>query len=85
MGRLARLVGAILAAWTLLCLAASNASAGQEVDAGMPNGIDDTAALQGKLDNGNIVSLRPGRTYRLTRQLRVTNTVRTSRGSGSAR
>lgn len=73
MRRLARLVGGTLAAWTLLCLAASNASAGQEVDAGTPNGTDDTTALQAKLDDGNIVSLRPGRTYRLARQLRVTN------------
>ncbi len=71
MSRLARLVWGILAAWTLLCLAASNASAGPEVDAGMPNGSDDTKALQAKLDKGNIVSLRPGQTYRLTRRLRV--------------
>jgi|GEM_PF-4029593 len=72
MSTLARLVWRILAAYTLLCLASSNASAGPEVDAGRPNGTDDTTALQAKLDNGNIVSLRPGQTYRLTRRLRVT-------------
>lgn len=46
----ARLVWGILAAWTLLCLAPSNANAGPEVDAGMPNGRDDTTALQAKLE-----------------------------------
>lgn len=53
-------------------LVASNASAGAIVDAGAPNGTDDTAAIQGLLNQGYIVSLRAGNIYRITRRLDVT-------------
>lgn len=51
-------------------------SAGEVVDAGPPNGNDDTSALQAILDSGNIVSLRPGSLYKTSSMLQM------SQGSG---
>ncbi len=53
-------------------MAASASAAGLTVDAGAPNGSDDTATLQGILDAGDFVSLRPGQTYRLSEKLSIT-------------
>ena len=53
-------------------MAAPVSAAGLIVDAGAPNGSDDTATLQGILDAGDIVSLRPGQTYRLSQRLNIT-------------
>ncbi len=52
--------------------AAPASAAGLLVDAGVPNGSDDTATLQAILDAGNTVSLRPGLTYRLSEKLSIT-------------
>jgi hypothetical protein len=53
-------------------LAAPASAAGLIVDAGAPNGSDDTATLQAILDAGDFVSLRPGQTYRLSEKLSIT-------------
>jgi hypothetical protein len=53
-------------------LAAPASAAGLVVDAGAPNGSDDTATLQAILTAGNIVSLRPGQTYHLSEKLNIT-------------
>jgi hypothetical protein len=53
-------------------MAAPASAAGLVVDAGAPNGSDDTATLQAILDAGNFVSLRPGQTYRLSEKLNIT-------------
>ncbi|HSK78996.1 MAG TPA: FG-GAP-like repeat-containing protein [Thermoanaerobaculia bacterium] len=53
-------------------MVAPASAAGLIVDAGAPNGSDDTATLQGILDAGDIVSLRPGQTYRLSEKLNIT-------------
>lgn len=53
-------------------MATPASAAGLIVDAGAPNGSDDTASLQGILDAGDIVSLRPGQTYRLSERLNIT-------------
>jgi hypothetical protein len=55
-----------------LLMTAPASAAGLVVDAGAPNGSDDTATLQGILDTGDIVSLRPGQTYRLSEKLNIT-------------
>jgi hypothetical protein len=66
----------ITASLTLLIavflMAAPASAAGLIVDAGAPNGSDDTATLQGILDAGDIVSLRSGQTYRLSERLNIT-------------
>lgn len=53
-------------------MTAPASAAGLIVDAGAPNGSDDTATLQGILDAGDFVSLRPGQTYRLSEKLNIT-------------
>jgi hypothetical protein len=53
-------------------MAAPASAAGLIVDAGAPNGSDDTATLQAILDAGDTVSLRPGQTYRLSEKLSIT-------------
>jgi FG-GAP-like repeat/Right handed beta helix region len=53
-------------------MAAPASAAGLIVDAGAPNGSDDTATLQAILDAGDFVSLRPGQTYRLSEKLSIT-------------
>src|SRR6476661_453676 len=53
-------------------MAAPSSAAGLVVDAGAPNGSDDTATLQAILDAGDFVSLRPGQTYRLSERLNIT-------------
>ena len=53
-------------------MAAPASAAGLTVDAGAPNGSDDTATLQAILDAGDIVSLRPGQTYCLSERLNIT-------------
>jgi hypothetical protein len=57
---------------TVFLIAKPASAAGLIVDAGAPNGSDDTATLQGILDGGDIVSLRPGQTYRLSEKLNIT-------------
>ena len=47
-------------------------AAGLIVDAGAPNGSDDTATLQAILHAGDNVSLRPGQTYLLSERLNIT-------------
>jgi hypothetical protein len=54
-------------------MAAPASAAGLIVDAGAPNGSDDTATLQAILDAGDFVSLRPGQTYRLSEKLNITH------------
>jgi hypothetical protein len=53
-------------------MAAPASAAGLIIDAGAPNGSDDTATLQDILDAGDIASLRPGQTYRLSEKLNIT-------------
>ena len=53
-------------------MAASASAAGLIVDAGAPNGSDDTATLQAILDAGDIASLRQGQTYNISERLNIT-------------
>lgn len=53
-------------------MAAPASAVGLIIDAGAPNGSDDTATLQDILDAGDIASLRPGQTYRLSEKLNIT-------------